>query len=157
MYLVHVSISVRSASLYFSLSNLLTMVTHIFASQRPAFVMGRSLLLLGLMYSNEKLSENQSKSKQKRQQGDKAKKGYLYVHVHQAKRLPMRNVGMTPDPQIKWYVCFFLKNCNSAIWKLCYYSCWLYLCHFNNLLPEWLSSLLHHCEGFVSPCPFYDC
>lgn len=84
--------------------------------KRPAFVMGRSLLLLGLMYSNEKLSENQSKSKQKRQQGDKAKKGYLYVHVHQAKRLPMRNVGMTPDPQIKCKLTIDTKgpSCKTA-------------------------------------------
>ena len=71
-------------------------------SQRPPFAIGRSLVLLGLMFSNGKVNESRRKIRYKKDQREASKNGYLYVHIHQAKRLPMRNVGMTPDPQIKW-------------------------------------------------------
>ncbi|XP_065053875.1 uncharacterized protein LOC135682776 isoform X1 [Rhopilema esculentum] len=68
--------------------------------QRPAFTRGRSLLLLGLMFTKEKPSEYNKRNRLKKTPTE-SKNGYLSVHIHQAKRLPLRIAGTAPDPQIK--------------------------------------------------------
>eukprot|EP00794_Sanderia_malayensis_P003082 gene3082-3547_t len=68
--------------------------------KRPSIAAGRSLLLLGLMYSSEQHIDLRKRPWRRRPQ-DEMDKGFLYIHIYKAKRLPTRITGTMPDPQVK--------------------------------------------------------
>ncbi|XP_057292458.1 uncharacterized protein LOC130621160 [Hydractinia symbiolongicarpus] len=65
--------------------------------QRPDFTLGRSLLFLGLMFSN---NENNS-HKNSRKSQTPVTEGCVHIHVQNAKRLPCRRNGSYAEPKVK--------------------------------------------------------